>query len=300
MPINFSKMTKGIYKYTIPLILYHLVFCRDPDKQHIKITLGKWARSINMVNGNYNIVKYNRESASKVTNIKIDAINDFYSKTDNMITYYILNSLQYLKQTGFIGVEPITILRTETPYVNVSCDKTIYNHVVVEDKVANATEMDLYYKCVKEADIIADIKEEKERYYSKKTPLFQGELKKLLSQNGISLVYKAYDVHLIHEDKCKDLLSKFKVDTSDVETNLISGLNKDFSEMIVNNADKRFNSDLAKYFFYENKEEYVVANKNLCDINILFNAPKIRLNNSNCNIADDYTTGDISVTYTSS
>ena len=69
LPSNYDKMQKSIYKYIVPLILNSLINGHDKNNS-IEITVGKWAREINMVNHNYNLVKYNKEDGSKETQIQ--------------------------------------------------------------------------------------------------------------------------------------------------------------------------------------------------------------------------------------
>ena len=77
LPSNFNKMTKSLYQYIVPLLLTNLINGHDENNK-IDITVGKWAREINMVNKNYNLVKYNREDTSKETQCSLDTINEFY------------------------------------------------------------------------------------------------------------------------------------------------------------------------------------------------------------------------------
>lgn len=101
LPSNFNKMTKSLYQYIVPLLLTNLINGHDENNK-IDITVGKWAREINMVNKNYNLVKYNREDTSKETQCSLDTINEFYDKADDMIEWYITNALDYLKSAGLV------------------------------------------------------------------------------------------------------------------------------------------------------------------------------------------------------
>ena len=101
LPANFNKMNKSLYQYIVPLLLTNLINGHDENNK-IDITVGKWAREINMVNRNYNLVKYNREDASKETQYSINTINEFYDKADDMIEWYITNALDYLKSAGYL------------------------------------------------------------------------------------------------------------------------------------------------------------------------------------------------------
>ena len=73
LPSNFNKMNKSLYRYIVPLILSDLINGHDQNNS-IDITVGKWAREINMVNKNYNLLKYNREDSSKEFQISMNEI----------------------------------------------------------------------------------------------------------------------------------------------------------------------------------------------------------------------------------
>ena len=55
LPSNYDKMQKSLYKYIVPLILNSLINGHDKNNS-IEITVGKWAREINMINRNYNLI----------------------------------------------------------------------------------------------------------------------------------------------------------------------------------------------------------------------------------------------------
>ena len=57
------------------------------ENRKIDITVGKWSREINMVNRNYNLVKYNKEDTSKETQYPVELIYEFIEKTDDMVMY---------------------------------------------------------------------------------------------------------------------------------------------------------------------------------------------------------------------
>ena len=76
LPNSLPKMQKSLYKYICPLILNYLIDNEYNKNRMIDITVGKWSREINMVNRNYNLVKYNKEDTSKETQYPIDSTPD--------------------------------------------------------------------------------------------------------------------------------------------------------------------------------------------------------------------------------
>lgn len=265
LPANFSKMQKSIYKYIVPLILNSLINGHDKNNS-IEITVGKWAREINMVNNNYALVKYNREDSSKETQIRLDTINEFYDRADHMINWYITNALDYLKSAGLIiwrEVNRITVEKIDgKPTVdhngNVKVDIDLITHRASKD------EIEFYFQCVAIADKEADIENAGERYYSKKSQRFQEILRRELYTRKIKYVYSTYEAYYVHLDKCKALLEHF----DDVSSkHLIDDFNREFSRMIIENAGKRFEKNAMKYP-YKNKQDYLSLFECLCEITI--------------------------------
>lgn len=265
LPSNYDKMQKSIYKYIVPLILNSLINGHDKNNS-IEITVGKWAREINMVNHNYNLVKYNKEDGSKETQIRIDTINEFYDKADHMINWYISNALDYLKSAGIIiwrEVNQVTVEKTDDKSV-VDYNGNVEVNINLTTHQASKDEMEYYAQCIAIADKEANIENAGERYYSKKAKHFQEVLKRELYKRKIKYIYSAYEAYYVDLDKCKFLLSHF----DDVNSNkLIDKFNQDFSDMIIKNAGERFEKNAMKYL-YNSKNEYQLSFESLCEITI--------------------------------
>ena len=265
LPSNYEKMQKSIYKYIVPLILNSLINGHDKNNS-IEITVGKWAREINMVNHNYNLVKYNKEDGSKETQIQLDTINEFYDKADHMINWYISNALDYLKSAGLIiwrEVNQVTVEKTDDKSV-VDYNGNVEVNINLTTHQASKDEMEYYAQCIAIADKEANIENAGERYYSKKAKHFQEVLKRELYKRKIKYIYSAYEAYYIDLDKCKSLLSHF----DDVNSNkLIDKFNQEFSNMIIKNAGERFEKNAMKYL-YNSKNEYQLSFESLCEITI--------------------------------
>ena len=265
LPANFNKMNKSLYKYIVPLILNSLINGHDKNNS-IEITVGKWAREINMVNHNYNLVKYNREDTSKETQIRLDTINEFYDKADHMINYYISNALDYLKSAGLIiwrEVNRVNIEESDEKSV-IDQNGNIEVNINITSHQATKEEMEYYSQCVAIADKEANIENAGERYYSQKSTHFKDVLKRELYKRKIKCIYSTYEAYYVHLDKCQALLSQFGNINS---KKLMNNFNKEFSNMIIQNAGERFEKNASKYL-YNDKHEYQLEFGSICEITI--------------------------------
>lgn len=286
LPANFKKMNSSLYQYIVPLILTSLI--NGHDKNHkIDITLGKWAREINMVNKNYNLIKYNKEDTSKEIQYSIDTINEFYDKADDMIEWYITNALDYLKSAGLIIWRDVYRINqeisSETACINENGEITV--EISIDSHQASKEEMEYYSHCVDIADSIAKIENANERYYSKKSKLFNEVLKKELYKKKIKCVYKTYEAYYVNLDKCKFILSQFG------EINikqLVKKFNDEFTEMLIGNADKRFDKNPGKYIYYTDKDDYKLCFRGLCEMTINSNTEYLGTRIREKNIEDNY------------
>lgn len=287
LPSNFNKMTKSLYQYIVPLLLTNLINGHDENNK-IDITVGKWAREINMVNKNYNLVKYNREDTSKETQCSLDTINEFYDKADDMIEWYITNALDYLKSAGLVIWREVYRVNEEISSGKNIIDENgnIHVDISIDSHQASEDEMNYYSHCVSIADKAAKIENAGERYYSKKSKLFGEVLKKELYKKKIKCVFKTYEAYYVDLDKCNFILKqfgKFKMN------NLISEFNKEFTDLLVGNAEKRFDKNPDKYFSYAEKDDYSLCFQNLCEITIDKNTEYLGNRIREKTINDDYT-----------
>ena len=287
LPANFKKMTSSLYQFTIPLLLTNLI--NGHDKNHkIDITLGKWAREISMVNHNYNLVKYNKEDTSKETQYSLATINEFQDKADDMIEWYITNSLDYLKSAGLIIWREVYRVNQEVSSGEAVIDENgnISVDISIDSHQASKDEMDFYSQCVAVADKAAKIENASERYYSKKAKLFGEVLKRELYKEKIKCVYKTYEAYYVDLDKCKYVLKQFGDFDSD---KLISDFNTEFTSMLVGNAEKRYDKSPDKYLTYPNKDDYSLCFQGLCEITIDQNTEYLGNRIREKDINDEYT-----------
>lgn len=287
LPANFNKMTKSLYQYIVPLLLTNLINGHDENNK-IDITVGKWAREINMVNKNYNLVKYNKEDTSKETQCSLDTINEFYDKADDMIEWYITNALDYLKSAGLIIWREVYRVSEEISSGESVIDEhgNIHVDISIESHQASEDEMNYYSHCVSIADKAAKIENAGERYYSKKSKLFGEVLKRELYKKKIKCVFKTYEAYYVNLDKCNFVLDQFGNFQTD---NLIGEFNEEFTKMLIENAGKRFDKNPNKYISYSEKDDYTLCFQNLCEITIDKNTEYLGHRIREKTINDDYT-----------
>ena len=264
LPSNFNKMNKSLYKYIVPLVLNSLINGHDKNNS-IEITVGKWAREINMVNHNYNLIKYNKEDSSKEFQLKLDIVNEFFDKADHMINWYIENALEYLKSAGLIIWRQVNRVNVEESDGMSTIDQNgnVEVNINISSHQASKEEMEYYSQCVAIADEEAKIENAGERYYSKKAKCFQDALKRELYKRKIKCVYSTYEAYYVHLDKCQALLDHFGEFNQD---SLIENFNKEFSDMLVENASARFDKNESKYLL--SKDNYLLSFEDLCEITI--------------------------------
>lgn len=286
LPSNFNKMTKSLYQYIVPLLLTNLINGHDENNK-IDITVGKWAREINMVNKNYNLVKYNKEDTSKETQCSLDTINEFYDKADDMIEWYITNALDYLKSAGLIIWREVYRVSEEISSGESVIDEhgNIHVDISIESHQASEDEMNYYSHCVSIADKAARIENAGERYYSKKSKLFGEVLKRELYKKKIKCVFKTYEAYYVNLNKCNFVLDQFGNFQTD---NLIGEFNEEFTKMLIENAGKRFDKNPNKYISYSEKDDYTLCFQNLCEITIDKNTEYLGHRIREKTIDDDY------------
>ena len=284
LPSNFNKMNKSLYQYIVPLILNSLINGHDKNNS-IEITVGKWAREINMVNHNYNLIKYNKEDSSKEFQIRLETMNEFFDKADHMINWYIENALDYLKSAGLIIWRQVNRVNVEEDGREsiVNPDGNVEVNININSHQASKEEMDYYSQCVAIADKETRIENAGERYYSSKSKKFQQVLKRELYKRKIKCVYSTYEAYYVHLDKCQALLEHFGKFN---EEKLINDFNKEFSDMLIENAGIRFDKNESKYL--SNKNDYLLSFEDLCEITIDNKTEYLGKRIQNKNKDDDY------------
>lgn len=264
LPSNFAKMNKSLYRYIIPLLLSCLTDWHDENNKP-DMGLSRWARKIGMVNRNFNLIKYNQESTSQEIGIPVAVINDFFDKSENMAEWYINNAFGYLESAGLIACNGIYHASKEISDGRTKIDENgkVYTGISLDRHMASEEETRYYFQCVNVADTVAGIENTKERYYSKKSDRFNSALKKELYKEKIKCIYKTYEVSCTDIEKCRFVLGQFGETSYDC---LTTGLNKEFTAIVMENAEKRFDAGPGKYRCCKCKDDYMVYFGWLCEM----------------------------------
>lgn len=267
IPKNFSKMNSELYQYIIPLILDKLI--NGHDKNHsISLTVGKWARHIKMVNSNYDFIKYNPNVVSEeILPYSYDTIQDFYNKSDQLLDYYILNALSYLKSTGAIIFRDSYVVHMEKidkNEIEVDINSNVINtKLKVDEHTASKEEMEFYAECLRVVDQRLHIQNDAERYYSSRAKRYSSELSKELSKRGIKYIYRTYEAYYVNLEKCQFLLSLYKVKDFN---RLVDKLTDETTKKLKENAKNRYEKDRKKYVTFNSKRSYVMFYAEMCDV----------------------------------
>lgn len=273
-PKEIEKMKESLYQYIIPLLLINLF--KSNDKK-IKLTLRQYSRLIEMVNQNYNYLKTQiryaytekeQKEILKATSIDcIEVMNDFYSRTDDMIDEYIERALEYLDKTGFIKVDNIHMVCEEIIENSDIIDGNgkIKTNIIINKRQSTEEERDFEVKCMNIADTKAniDIQNKSERYFGKKSTLWKDVLNEQLREKNIKFFYYTYEIRIINLDSVKCLYSEYPEKN---ENELIKEFTNQIIKNIMDNADRRF--DNKRYTFMDSKDNFLLNFSNMCDITI--------------------------------
>ena len=251
IPYYIVPMLNSLYQYSIPLILQFLIDDSNRNNR-INLTIGRWAREISMVNGNYANIRRNKKEYLQTTLLKSlsadkKKLDDFYEKSDAMISYYIKNSLDYLKKSGHILYNKVFM--------------THFPNYEQEDRRATEEEIEFYASCIKKADSAAHTHTDKQRFYSNKSSIFKAALSKELMKRNIEHFYSTYEVYYISKIRCRELFKYFE----DAKTEeIIHHFNESYTQKLIDNAIVRYSPE--KYEDFKTAEDYGEYYGGMCDI----------------------------------
>lgn len=282
-PKEIGKMQSSLYKYIIPLILEQLIVGHDENNK-ISFTCGRCAREINMINCNYNLLKNNKEfigddNSNYILNINNSNLNDFYEKADSMINSYINKALDYLKKSGSIIWQKVYITQKEkidNDTISENANGEYLGEILEDKHKATDEELQYYSQCIKVADeksgLLKAFEKQSElddkymsietmRYYSKYAKLWGQILSQELKKENIKYIYQAYEAYYISLNYCNNLAKEFK-DFDNIEK-LTTDFNQEFKDMIMTNANVRYEKQKEKY-----NNNYLIDFENLTSITI--------------------------------
>lgn len=265
IPLNFNRMKSSFYKYIIPLILRELIDTESHSKT-LSMTAMRLAGKIGIVNRNYNLVRYNKLELSDYLAVQASLIDDFYRRTERMISEYIIKSLNYLSSAGIIVWEEVYwVYKESLNSSTLSKDDEIEIEVSRGRHLASSEEIKFYYDCIAVADRVAHIKDNKERYYSSKSRKFREVLKRELYKDKIRRVYKSLEIRCLDFDKCKFLLDCFSIGDIDC---FVGDFNTAITKKLIKQARNRYNQHPNKYMVYGSNKDYVSFFCGMCNITI--------------------------------
>lgn len=256
-----SKIHKGIYQYLAPLMLYQVLFGENRKAVVTSMDLAKYA---GIVNDNYENVRYNQDAMQTDLGFSSAVLAEYFNKADSRIDDYIRQCIKYLSgmncviynETHMIGLLPKTA--------------DIENgHVIIrppEVRRATDDEMKLYSKLVEKASRRAKITSNSEKWYGKKAARYNTELTRLLKENGIQFVCRAFELWKVDEKRCKDIMRGFADKTISQRTQEIGTVLKVIMD---SNAEARLNKNPSL------GSDYLEQFKRLSDITLLYGADDI-------------------------
>ena len=260
-----AKIHKGIYQYLAPMILAEVLFGKYSKDRMGVITSLDVATTIQLVNRNYNHVKYHQDEAHIDLGFSRTVLSEYFNKADNRIDDYIRRCVKYLKAMNCViynEVHMIGILPKQVPIEN--------GRIVIEEnqevRAATKEEMKLYSSLVEEASKRAKIKTDNEKWYGKKAAKYNYELSTLLREHGIEFVCRAFELYKVDEERCKEILRSFADKTLDQRKHEAGYM---LSAMMNTNAEIRLvkNPSLG--------DDYLDQFKRLSDIVLIADAPSI-------------------------
>lgn len=262
--LSDAKIHKGIYQYLAPLILNEVLFGKMHKDRNAVITSMDLAKTVEMVNGNYNNAKYNQDAMQTDLGFSQAVLAEYFNKADSRIDDYIRQCVKYLanmncviyNETHMIGIMP-KVADIEN------------GHIIIEPaqvRAATDDEMKLYSRLVEKASRRAKITSDREKWYGKKAARYNTELTRLLKENNILFVCRAFELWRVDEKRCKDVMRSFADKTIAERQREIGTVLKCIMDT---NAENRVEKNQAL------GKDYLEQFKRLSDITLLYDAPDV-------------------------
>lgn len=259
-----SKVHKGIYQYIAPLILNEVLFGDGYKKRKTVITSLDLAQAANIIGRNYNNAKYNQDAMEADLHFPATILAEYFNKADNRIDDYIRQCIKYLAGMNCVIYNEVHMICDYPKYVDTAGGVLICK----EEQVRKATddEMRLYSQLVEVASKKANVITSADKWYGNKAEKYQTELKKLLKQNNILFVCRAFELWRVDTERCKDVLESFSDKSIEQRKQEIGTVLK---LMMDRNAENRLikNPSLGK--------DYLEQFKRLSDLTLPYDADDI-------------------------
>lgn len=256
-----SKIHKGIYQYLAPLMLYQVLFGKG---RKAVVTSMDLAKEAGIVNDNYENVRYNQDAMQTDLGFSAAVLAEYFNKADSRIDDYIRQCIKYLA-----GMNCVIYNETHMIGLHPKAADIEGGHVIIrppEVRRATDDEMKLYSKLVEKASRRAKITSNSEKWYGKKAARYNTELTRLLKENGISFVCRAFELWKVDEKRCKEILRSFADKTIPQRMQEIGTVLKVIMD---GNAEIRLNKKPSL------GNDYLEQFKRLSDITLIYGADDI-------------------------
>lgn len=266
-PITDSEIRihKGIYQYLAPLILD--IVLKNTDNNKSIVTSFALARDSDLINRNYGYMKARQDAVVTDLQIPKTTVFEYFINTDSRIDDYIEQCVKYLESLNCILYEKVYLIAVEGKLSSEGAEKAINVECQIDCHRASENEVSLYANLVDEASRAAGVVNASDRFYGKTGAKYKAILDKLLEQNGIRYMVRAFQLYRVNADRCRKILATFNDKSLDERRRDIGAV---FKVIIDGNAEKRSaERPRADKNFIENF-------KNLSEITLLYGAEDIR------------------------
>ena len=260
-----ARLHKGIYQFLAPLILNEMINNHDENNK-ARLTVFDLAKKIDMVNSNYDCLKYNIEQFEDELGIPYIEMYEFFNKADLQIDEYIRRCIKYLRSENCVIANEVHVIQTFEEVTETEDGLCV---ITKEKEVHTASdeEVELYARLVEEASRISNAHTTYEQWYGTNAKKFKKALARLLKENGIDYVCRGFEMWYVDLDKCNKMLEEYSVIPLEERVMM---LGEAFKYLLDENAEKR----AEKRMLIDNG--YVEHFKTLSSLTLLKNADDIR------------------------
>jgi len=239
---------KGLSQYITPLILTRLLNEQD---ENYKITLSfiSWAQRFQMINGNYNLLRYHQEKSSIYLKIDENTMFDYFNKMDDCIKYYLEKILKILSNKSgldLIEFDSVTKVRKIIRDKKVNGVKIKFKCNFIDEEISDE-DRKFVIDCENKAKEEAGITDNREKFYGTKSKIYKNKLSELFIEKDILFTYQAYNIFCKNKKEVEKVLSKFDSVLDYKDEKFIETFNNIFIEYIKDKANKASKREKEKY-----------------------------------------------------
>ena len=254
---QYIKTTRGLYKYTCPLVMQYIL----DNVKNGKIILGMMslAHNIEMVNQYYSLMSKDLCATSDVLELQLSLVYDYFDHVTGKINYYIRQTLDYLTKMNLVVYKKNYIF-----YWSKATPNGDGFNVDNRTTVATDEDMKIYTEALKYADEMTGAKTERDRRFSNKSGMWDRFYHEKLGFHNIMNVFPVYEIYIVNEKQCRLYRDEFVSNDR-----LIIGLGRELRESVYDNAVKRIenpnmNYEEADYLMaYEFLSKICIGNLNI-------------------------------------